>query len=91
MTSAALVLWVDILGVEAGDRVRFHLTGSDGAVLLDHMTPIAKTQARHFAFAGARRHADPWPPGTYRGEITLVRDSQKQALHGSVQRTITIR
>jgi hypothetical protein len=89
--SVALVLWVDILGVEAGDRVRFHLTGPDGVVVLDHVTSIAKTQARHFAYAGARRHADPWPRGTYRGEITLVRDSQKQALHGSVQRTITIR
>jgi hypothetical protein len=90
-TSAALVLWVDILGVEAGDRVRFHLTGPDGVVVLDHMTAIAKTQARHFAYAGARRKADPWPPGTYRGEITLVRDSQGQVLRGSVQRTITIR
>jgi murein DD-endopeptidase MepM/ murein hydrolase activator NlpD len=90
-TSASLVLWVDILGVEAGDRVRFHLTGPDGVVVLDHVTAIAKTQARHFAYAGAHRHADPWKPGTYRGEVTLVRDSQGQALHGSVQRTITIR
>jgi len=89
--SAALVLWVDILGVEAGDQVRFHLTGPDGVVVLDRVTAIAKTQARHFAYAGARRKADPWPPGTYRGEITLARDSQGQALRGSVQRTITIR
>jgi murein DD-endopeptidase MepM/ murein hydrolase activator NlpD len=90
-TSAALVLWVDILGVEAGDRVRFHLTGPDGVVVLDHVTAIAKTQARHFAFAGAHRNADTWRPGTYRGEIALVRESQGQALQGSVQRTITIR
>jgi len=89
--SAALVLWVDILGVEAGDRVRFHLTGPDGVVVLDHVTSIAKTQARHFAFAGARRNADPWRPGIYRGEISLVRDSQGQVLHGSVQLTMTIR
>jgi murein DD-endopeptidase MepM/ murein hydrolase activator NlpD len=90
-TSAALVLWVDILGVEAGDRVRFHLTGPEGVVVLDHVTAIVKTQARHFAFAGARRNADTWRPGTYRGEITLVRASQGQALQGSAQRTITIR
>jgi hypothetical protein len=86
-----LVLWVDILGVEAGDRVRFHLTGPEGVVVLDHVTAIVKTQARHFAFAGARRNADTWRPGTYRGEITLVRASQGQALQGSAQRTITIR
>jgi hypothetical protein len=90
-TSAALVLWVDIFGVEAGDRVHFHLTGPDGGVVLDHVTTIAKTQARHFAFAGARRNADPWQLGTYRSEITLMRASQGQALHGSVQRTMTIR
>ena len=89
-TSAALVLWVDILGVEAGDRVRFHLTGPDGVVVLDHVTAIAKTQARYFAFAGARRNADLWPPGIYRGEIALERESQGQALQGSVQRTMTI-
>lgn len=89
--SAALVLWVDIFGVEAGDRVHFHLTGPEGAVILDHITAIAKTQARHFAYAGARRKANPWPPGTYRGEITLVRDGQGPELRGSVQRTMTIR
>jgi hypothetical protein len=86
-----LVLWVDIFGVETGDRVRFHLTGPDGGVVLDHVTTIAKTQARHFAYAGARRNADPWRPGIYRGEIALVRDSQGQALQASVRRTITIR
>lgn len=90
-TSAALVLWVDIFGVAAGDRVRFRLTGPDGMVVLDHETAITKTQARHFAFAGARRKADSWLPGTYRGEITLVRESQGQVLRGSIQRTMTIR
>lgn len=89
-TSAALVLWVDMLGVVAGDRVRFHLTGPDGLVVLDHETTIPKTQARYFAFAGARRHTDIWRPGTYRGEITLVRVSQGQPLRGAVQRTMTI-
>ena len=89
-TSDALMLWVDILGVEAGDRVRFYLTGPEGVVVLNHVTAIAKTQARHFAFAGARRNADLWPAGTYRGEIVLVRVSQGQIFQGSVQRTITI-
>jgi hypothetical protein len=54
------------------------------------VTAIAKTQARHFAFAGARRNADTWRPGIYRGEITLVRDSQGQALRGAIQRMLTI-
>ena len=31
-----------------------------------------------------------WPPGTYRGEIALVRENQGQALRGAVQRTMTI-
>ncbi len=90
-TSAALVLWVDILGIEAGDQVRFHLTGPDGGVVLDHVTTIARTRARHFAFAGARRKTDTWQPGIYRGEITLVRENQEPALRSTIQRTITIR
>jgi hypothetical protein len=89
-TSAALVLWVDVLGVEAGDRVRFHLTGPDGVVVLDHATAIVRTQARHFAFAGARRKTDMWQSGIYQGEITLVRENQEPALRGTIQRTITI-
>lgn len=89
-TSEAFVLWVDIFGVEAGDRVRFHLTGPDGLVVLDHETTILKTQARYFAFAGARRHRDTWRPGTYQGEITLVREQQPQARRGSIRRTVTI-
>ena len=89
--SAAFVLWVDIFGVAAGDRVRFHLTDPDGLVVLDHETAITKTQARYFAFAGTRRHSDTWRPGIYRGEITLVREQQPQALRGSIQRTVTIR
>jgi murein DD-endopeptidase MepM/ murein hydrolase activator NlpD len=90
-TSTALVLWVDILGVEAGDRVRFHLTGPDGLVVLDHVAAIARTQARHFVFAGTRRKTDTWQPGIYRGEITLVRENQEQSLRGAIHRTITIR
>ena len=85
------MLWVEILGVEAGDLVHFHLTGPDGVVMIDHGTAIAWTQARHVAFVGARRNADPWHPGTYRGEITLVRESQGHALRGAIQRTMTIR
>jgi hypothetical protein len=71
--------------------VRFHLTGPDGVLVLDHVTTIARTQARHFAFAGARRKTDTWQPGIYRGDITLVRETQEPALRGTIQRTVTIR
>ena len=35
---------------------------------------MEKTQARRFVFAGKKKKARFLPPGTYRGDITLVRD-----------------
>ena len=36
-TAPALVLWVDILGVQSGDQVRFRILGPDGRVILESM------------------------------------------------------
>lgn len=70
----AMVLWIDIFGVQAEDRLRFRLLAPDGRTLLDREDHLDKTQARRFAYAGIRRQGDRWPVGTYRGEVTLRRD-----------------
>ncbi len=71
--AAALVLWVEMFGVRANDRLRFHITGPDGRVLLDREQPIDRTQARRLAFAWVRRQGFSWPAGFYRGDLTLSR------------------
>lgn len=68
-----LVLWVDMFGVKAEDRLRFRITAPDGAVLLDREQRIDRTQARRFAFSGLRRRASQWPSGLYKGEVELQR------------------
>jgi hypothetical protein len=67
--SAALVLWVDIFGVQADDRLRFRITAPDGSVVLDREQRIDRTQARRFAFAGIKRQSPQWLSGLYHGEI----------------------
>jgi hypothetical protein len=70
----ALVLWVDIFGVQVDDRLHFRLLTPDGRTLLDREDRLDKTQARYFAYAGIKRQGERWPVGTYRGEVTLRRE-----------------
>ncbi len=69
----ALVLWVDLFGVQAEDRLRFRIMAPDGRLLLDQALGIDRTQARRFVFAGLRRQGRLWPSGLYHGEVELGR------------------
>ena len=88
--AAALVLWVDVFGVQAGDRVRFRINGPEGRVILDKEELVSRTQARRFMFAGQRRQGNGWLPGTYSGQVTLVRTVDGHPTERSVSRTATI-
>lgn len=69
----ALVLWADMFWPEAGDQLSFDIYFPSGKPLTRRTIPVKKTQARRFVFVGKKRKTKPWPAGTYRGEITLVR------------------
>ena len=84
----SLVLWVDIFGVQAGDRLQFQLLAPDGHLILDRADRLGKTQARYFGYAGIRRQGGRWPAGSYRGEITLQREQEAVPLVHT--RTVTI-
>ncbi len=71
----ALVLWVDMFGVKAGDKLMLGITGPDGKKILNYSKTIPKTQARRYAYAGVRRKTPLWPAGVYKGEIRLVREN----------------
>lgn len=89
-TATALVLWVDILGVQAGDRVRFHISGPDGQVIQDEEKSVGRTQARRFLFAARRLQTSAWPSGAYSGRITLTRTLDGRPIERSISRTVTI-
>jgi murein DD-endopeptidase MepM/ murein hydrolase activator NlpD len=92
-TSPALILWVDVFGVQSGDRIRFRITGpdgTDGRVILDKEERVDRTQARRFVFAGQRRRTDAWSPGTYAGQVTLSRMVDGYEIERSSNRSITV-
>ncbi len=73
--SPALVLWVDMFAVKAGDELMLAVTGPNGETILKYSKTIKKTQARRYAYAGVRRKTPLWPAGVYKGEIRLVREN----------------
>jgi len=72
-TSPALLFWVGMFGVRAGDRYRITLSGPDGRTLARTEKKFQKNQARRFAWIGKRREASEWVPGRYLGRITIDR------------------
>jgi hypothetical protein len=89
-TAAALFLWVEMLGVQAGDQVHFRITGPDGQMMLDKEEQLDRTQARRFMFAGQRRQTYAWASGSYSGQVTLTRTLDGQPMEQSVSRTLVI-
>jgi hypothetical protein len=88
VTSRVLELWVEGYWVEAGDRVRFTITGPDGAPVLAHTVELDGGFAHWFQFVGAKRPGDAWPAGIYSGEVTLQRDGLDAV---SLARTVELR
>ena len=87
----ALILWVDMFRVRAGDTLTLKITGPDGGTLVERSSTLKKTQARRFRFVGSRRKRPAWPEGIYRGEIRLARrtrDGQPRVFTATRQLTI---
>ncbi len=69
----ALVMWVDLLGVQVGDKLRFRLRDPSGKLIFEREVLIDKTQARRFVYAGRKRTANAWPAGSFSGEVIHTR------------------
>lgn len=89
-TTRALVLWVEAFGVQAGDEMKFQIFGPDGRPLLDKTQRVDRTQARRFAFAGARLRKSEWASGRYNGRVTLTRNQNGQVFTQSIPAEATI-
>jgi hypothetical protein len=72
-TAPALVVWADMLGVKADDRVTLKLTSPDKRVLFNQTYRIYRTQARRFIYGGIPLKARRWPAGIYKAEIAHTR------------------
>jgi hypothetical protein len=67
----AIVLWAYVFGGRSGDVVIFDITGPAMRIMADRVT-LERTQAQLFRAVGKK--GEDWPPGTYIGTTTLVRD-----------------
>lgn len=84
----ALVLWATAFGVATGDRLRLEITGPDGKIMRRTVQKITRPQAWRMAYFGLRRRGASWPPGRYRGSVTLLRSIAEGTPEQN--RTITI-
>lgn len=79
-TSPALVFYGRAIGLETGDLQRVTILAPDGSVFVENeVEPMDRPKAQYFAFAGRKRHDEPWPAGTWHGRYTVIRDGQDVA------------
>ena len=75
--SAALVAYVRVIGLEAGDVQRLVLRRQDGTVLVENTTePLTKPFAQQMLYVGNRKPADGWTKGIYEASYSVKRDGQ---------------
>jgi murein DD-endopeptidase MepM/ murein hydrolase activator NlpD len=72
--SKALIFWAEVAGLRPKDFVSMRFFGPDGAVLAKKEETMAKHRIRIW-WAIGKKSKTSWPPGVYRGEITILRDT----------------
>lgn len=76
-TAPALVYWVRIVGLRAGDEASLKLIGPDGGVIVaSDEPPSPKARAQQMWFTGRRLRGEAWPTGRYTGRFELKRDGE---------------
>jgi len=73
--SPALVFWVYVFGLHAGDDAWTRLLAPDGSVMAEKRQRYETGKAQAFSFVGKKLKAALWPDGAYRGEFVLTRDT----------------
>jgi murein DD-endopeptidase MepM/ murein hydrolase activator NlpD len=86
--SAAMVVWVRVIGLKLGDVVNLTLLRPDGsAIAADRGGPMDHDKAQWRMFVGGRRPAAGWPAGRYRGRLEVSRGG-KVVLARTVELTL---
>ena len=75
--SPALVAYVRVLGVRAGDMETLTITDPTGAIFsAKNSAAITAPKAQWLSFAGRKRREQSWPPGRYSATYRLDRDGR---------------
>lgn len=75
--SPALVTYVKMIGLEAGDVANLTLRAPDGSVLAQkQLQPLPRAQAQTLALIGRKRPVAGWPAGLYRADYRVSNDGR---------------
>ena len=72
-----LVVWADMMGIQAGDKLHLKIIMPDGTVFFEKEEMYANPKAVQFTFAGRKRQGNGWIKGNYTGSATLIRDGKE--------------
>lgn len=75
----ALLYWVDVMNLRAGDVLKLAITAPDGSMFAEKSTPFDKAKAGYFAFIGKKNSRGKFPAGIYTANIVVVSGSDKTA------------
>ena len=76
--SGAIVAYVRVIGLEAGDVQRLSLRHPDGTLLADNVAqPLTKPLAQQMLYVGYRKPGDGWIAGVYEASYIIERDGRK--------------
>jgi murein DD-endopeptidase MepM/ murein hydrolase activator NlpD len=76
----ALVVWARGFGLRRGDRWHLQLLAPDGRAIVDQSLEQDRDQALAIRWAGRRRPADGWAPGTWRARVEVRRGAERFVL-----------
>ena len=76
VTSPAIVFWVQVYGVLAGDREQIQLFDPNGTVAADLERSLSKSQRIWASSIGKRGTPTPLLPGRWQGKYQLIRDGK---------------
>jgi murein DD-endopeptidase MepM/ murein hydrolase activator NlpD len=78
--SPALVFYGRAIGLEEGDVQRLVIHAPDGAVFAENeIEPLDRAKAQYMAFTGKKLRDAAWPPGTWRGRYSVIRNGNEVA------------
>jgi hypothetical protein len=76
LASPALVAYVWAINLQKDDQITVRLLGADGSPLSQNSVTLDRNKAQYMLFAGTKRPAAGWPPGTYKAIVEVRRDGK---------------
>ncbi len=86
------MFWAVAWGLRAGDREFFRLIAPDGRALAERSGALPRNKAQWLRYIGKKRNGTGFPPGRYRGEYRVTRETGGQMVTVvAVSRAIELR